>query len=265
MIKAIEATDMNSVVGRCWGKNVVKFTDGINVIYGPNGCGKSILLRQIGYYSFVSGKGWSRGITPRTDQYSNISNYWRIDVKEYIEKNNKLGRCDVDWDGIATFKTDGALIDGRRIVSEIMCGCENRQDLPFDKLKYMEANNLSNGQRSMLYVDNLLDLTVPDLSVPVGQDTYFKEVGKVLSNYVTSLTRDGKPTLLIDEIDNFMDFDNLYWFWKEAITKLALKYQIIIVTHNPMFLNADMNIIGSNHYDKSMRLLKSLPSISPDN
>jgi archaellum biogenesis ATPase FlaH len=256
MIKSIKISDNESIIGKWWGKKTIAFTEGVNVVYGPNGCGKSLLLQQLGYYTFVSDKGWSRGITPRTDHYSMCSSFWKLDIKEYIEKKNKLGKCELDWDGVATFKTDGALTDAGRIVAEIMCGCDNKQDLPFDKLKFMERNNLSNGQRSMLYVENILNLEVPDLSLPVDPDSYFKEYGKILSDYVSTLPRDGKPTLLIDEIDNFMDFDNLFWFWNEAIPKLVEKYQIIIVTHSPMFLKPDtMNIIGKKYYEKSIKLL----------
>ena len=84
MIKTIKITDKNSVVGKCWGENTINFTDGINIIYGPNGCGKSVLLHQLGYYTFVSEKGWSRGITPRTSQFSHESSFWRLNIKEYI-------------------------------------------------------------------------------------------------------------------------------------------------------------------------------------
>ena len=258
MITSITITDKKSVIGKCWGIGTINFTDGVNVIYGPNGIGKSVLLEQLAYYSFVSDKGWSKGITPRTNHYSmgGISS-WKFDLKEYIEQKNKLGKCNIDWDGVATFKTDGALTDAGRIVAEIMCGCDNKQDLPFDKLKFMEVNNLSNGQRSMLYVDNLMNLNVPDLTIPVDPNSYFKDYGVLLSNYVSTLPRNGKPTLLIDELDNFLDFDNLFWFWKEAIPKLVQKYQIIIVTHNPFFLNADTtNIIGQQYYEHSMKLLR---------
>lgn len=260
MIKSIKVLDNTSVVGKLWGDKKISFTDGINVIYGPNGVGKSVLLKQLAYYTFVSGKGWSRGITPKTEQFSHESYFYRFDIKEYLEKEkkNKLGKCELDWDGVATFKSNGALVDANRIVAEIMCGCDNKEDLPFDKLKHMELNNLSNGQRSLLYIENILNLTIPDLTIPVDPSGYFKDYGKIVSNYVSTLPRDGKPTLLLDEIDNYLDFDNLYLFWKNVIPKLVKKYQVIIVTHNPMFLNERMNIIGKEFYEKSMRLLKSI-------
>lgn len=258
MIKSIKITDKNSVIGKSWGETTLSFIDGVNIIYGPNGVGKSVLLKQLAYYSFVSEKGWSRGIEPRTQQYSMDFSLWKVNIKEYIEKNNKLGKCELDWDGVAVFKSEGALTDAHRIVAEIMCGCENKQELPLDKLKKMEFNKFSNGQRTMLYIDHILDLQVPDLSIPVGQNTYFKDYGKILSDYIVTLPRDGKPTLLLDEIDNYLDFDNLFWFWKKAIPKLAKKYQIIVITHNPMFIDKKMNIIGREYYEKSMSLLKNI-------
>ena len=49
----------------------------------------------------------------------------------------------------------------------------------------------------------------------------------IVADYIMTLPRDGKPTLLIDEIDGVLDFDNLYKFWKVSINELVKKFQIM--------------------------------------
>ena len=140
-----------------------------------------------------------------------------------------------------------------------MCGCDNDEDISYTKLKEIHSEHLSNGQTANLYIDNLLNLIVPDLTLLSSENKWSREYKNLVADYVLSLPRDGKPTLLIDEIDGVLDFDNLYKFWKEHIPALAKKYQLIIVTHNPFFINPkETNIIGMDYFNKSLKILEEI-------
>ena len=237
-----------------WGNRVV-FNKDVNVIYGPNGSGKTMLLDIIGHYTFVQGKGWSKEVS-----FSEVgfhSSLYNFDIKkDYLDQKSKFGICELDWDGVPVFKTQGILPKewSSWVVSKIMCGCPNEEDISYDKLKTIHKEHMSNGQTANFYINNLLELVVPDLSLLKSENKWSREYKNLVADYVLTLKGGGKPTILIDEIDGVLDFDNLYKFWNVSVPELAKRFQIIVITHNPFFIS-DYNIIGRQYYEKSLRLL----------
>lgn len=268
MIKSI-SIPQTAFLHKFFGEKLT-FTDGINVIYGPNGSGKSLLLSTLARHTFIQSKGWSKPLS--FGETSFISSFYKFDIKKYLayahdkysSPSKKIdGECDIEWDGIPAFKSEGILQRGHlsRVASEIMVGCKNKQDIPTTEIMSIIDNNLSSGQTAKVYVDNFLSMQVPDISEPKSE-RYNASYENLLANYVDTLPRDGKPTILIDEIDAHFDFDNLYTFWSESINKLVEKYQVIIVTHNPFFLDSSMNIIGVDYYQKSIEKCISYQNIA---
>ena len=277
MIKKINIPE-TTMLHKSFGDSIT-FTDGINVIYGGNGTGKSLLLKTIAYNVFINKKGWTEPLTNHLDEENfQIKTF---DIKKYlnqeyvnpylIDETKKLyAECTVEWDGVAAFKGDS--IPTKEImkwdVLQQTLGTPRQSEVSLDEMKNICKEQLSSGQTANRFIENFLKMEVPDLAINESQKQYYiidnKETfiyknikpEELLSNYVVTLPRDGKPTLLLDEIDGFFDFDNLYTFWTESIIELAKKYQIIIVTHNPFFLTDDMNIINKEYFDKSMNLLK---------
>ena len=259
MIKSIKIPQ-TAFLHKFFGESLT-FTEGINVIYGPNGSGKSLLLSTLARHTFIQSKGWSKPLSFNEVGFN--SNMYKFDAKKYIayeystlrSSDRKIkGECDVEWDGIPAFKSEGVLKKEHlsRVAVEIMMGCKNKEDISSKEMKSILDNNLSSGQTAKLYVDNFLSMVVPDISEPKSE-RYKLEYENLLANYVSTLSRDGKPTLLIDEIDAHFDFDGLHTFWTDSINKLAEKYQIIIVTHNPFFIDSTrMNIIGNDYYLRSI-------------
>jgi AAA15 family ATPase/GTPase len=262
MIKKIHIPE-TAMLHKFFAKDI-HFTEGVNVIYGQNGTGKSLLLNTLAHNTFIHSKGWSKPI-------SNLRytvKLWDFDINNYLtfkdsdyDNNEKLwGECTIDWDGIAAFKTEGIISKKflNDTISHIMCGCKNKEDISYEQMQKIRKENLSSGQTAKIYVDNLLSLEVPDLSIDKCANKWDLKDINLLANHVSTLSLDGKPTLLIDEIDGYFDFDNLYHFWNVSIEELVKKYQIIIVTHNPFFIKKSYNIIGVEYYEKSMNMLKSL-------
>jgi Fe-S cluster assembly ATPase SufC len=243
------------------------FTDGINVIYGPNGSGKSLLLSTLARHTFIQGKGWSKPLSFSETGF--ISSFYKFDIKKYLayeydnfsSNDRKIkGQCDVEWDGMPVFKSEGILPKEHlsRVAVEIMMGCTNKEDISKQQMKSILDNNLSSGQTAKLYVDSFLSMEVPVISEPKSE-RWNIDYENLLADYVAKLSGDGKPTILIDELDAHFDFDNLYIFWSDSINKLVEKYQVIIVTHNPFFIDSTrMNIIGNDYYLKSVKKLNTL-------
>jgi len=249
------------ILRNLWGERV-EFTEGLNVICGPNGSGKTLLLDTIAHYTFIQNKGWSKEVSFGDIGFFN--SLYDFDIIGALDAKSKGGKCRLDWDGVPVFKTQGIIPkqQSSRLISEIMCGCTNKEDISYNDLRRLHKDHLSNGQSANLYIDNLLGLKVPDLLALKSENKWRRDYKNLVADHVFGLLRDGKPTILIDEIDGVLDTDNLYKFWKEAIPKLEKKYQVIVVTHNPIFVNSNSNIIGKNYYKHTMELYgKFSPSI----
>ena len=239
-----------------WGSELT-FTSGINVIYGPNGSGKTMLMDALGHYTFVQGKGWSKEVS-----FSEVgfqSSLYDFDIIEALHTKHKFGRCELVWDGVPVFKTQGILPKewSSWVISTIMCGCPNEEDLSYEGLRQVHKEHMSAGQTANFYIQNMLGLEVPDLTLLRSEGKWSREYKNLVADYVLTLLRDGKPTLLVDEIDGVLDFDNLYKFWGETIFELVKKFQIIIITHNPFFVRDTFNIIGRDYFEKSLALLNN--------
>ena len=254
MIKSINIGD--GLLQKFWGKKLT-FTEGINVVYGPNGSGKTMLLDTLGHYTFIQGKGWSKEVSFMDVGFH--SSLYNFDIIAALHTKSKYGNCILNWDGVPVFKTQGILPKewSSWVVSKIMCGCPNEEDLSYDKLKNIHKEHMSNGITAKYYINNMLEMEVPDLTLLKSEAKYSREYKNLVADYVSTLPMNGKPTLLIDEIDGVLDFDNLFEFWNTSILELVKKYQIIIITHNPFFVDSTMNIIGKKYFNKSMALLNS--------
>lgn len=251
MIKSIKCSEL---LHEFWGKKVF-FTEGVNVVYGPNGSGKTLLLDTLGHYTFVQGKGWSKKVSFSDIGFQQMYNF---DMLEALHIKSKTGKSIIDWDGVPVFKTQGIIPkeSSSWAISRIMCGCNNEEDISYEGLRTIHKENMSNGQTANFYIENLLSLEVPDLTLLKSKNKWERGYDNLVADYVCTLEGGGKPTLLIDEIDGVLDFDNLYKFWNISLKILVKNFQVIIVTHNPFFIDENTNIIGKKYYDKSMNLLR---------
>ena len=53
----------------------------------------------------------------------------------------------------------------------------------------------------------------------------------IFQDWINTKPKDGKPTLLIDELDSGLDVLNQYYYWS-YIQKLAESWQVIVVSHS---------------------------------
>jgi energy-coupling factor transporter ATP-binding protein EcfA2 len=91
----------------------ISFKPGLNVLFGPNGCGKSTTLKILAAYCSISGGGWSRHQDPGTIfpisygkkkcDCSLPYSYFRISPAKCKAK--------MEWDGTATLFADASVTD----------------------------------------------------------------------------------------------------------------------------------------------------------
>jgi len=241
-------------------KKNIEFAPDVNIIWGRNGVGKSLLLKTIGNYCFVDqtgGGGWSQlSIYFKFSSYEyeyvmkdkNLSNVYDFD------KNSKL---DVEWSGDPCFYMHhDNMIDWTHIMGYSMGGSEwipgigNILDVVWKK----HDHHPSSGQQIKGIAEMLLNIKVPDLTIK--NDSFYSSSSSFV-DYIKlrkkSFKGDCKPTLLLDEVDSQLDLFNQMWFHKEVIPELAKKYQIIMVTHSVFAVTHHQNII---ELDNSLGLVK---------
>lgn len=224
------------------------FTPGLNVLFGANGCGKSVLLKCIKAYCCLQHGGWSKlsenGELPGT----NVTHF-----PQAFRAFTPTGECDtiVGWDGTATFFNDSDMI------LNDMTWFYNPDVLKQEGLT-TEAEQIdlhvkkpSSGQTRIQKLNKIFHVlkNPPEFAVKGGPE----------AQYVRSLPNTGRVTILLDEPEKSLSipkqielFNFLKTFQNDA--------QIIITTHSPFILiNNDINIIEMEpgYMNECKELIKS--------
>ena len=238
------------------------FTDGLNVFFGQNGCGKSSILKMLKAYCGIEKGGWSKINDPLCLGAQSQGHFPWV----YRAFSPASSDCQVLWDGVASFYNDGdvkidqwAWFTHNAILSEDGMSTEKEQmQLLIDKP--------SSGQYRMLKINKLLTMmeNPPDLTkIPVSHPTQIAE-----QNYIKTLPRNGKPTLLLDEPERALSLPKQLELFG-LLSSLTDKYQIIVATHSPFVLfGLDANIfdIEPGYVNKCVELIKeqTLKGIIPN-
>lgn len=226
------------------------FTDGVNVITGRNGSGKSVLLKIIKYKCCIDkDSSYPTLVEPiRISKGFFSDGYYTI--SEYIENNlNNRGypKSSINWDGSMIHYLTPEWFNPK----DILC----RMDSPFPKAKELFStgetisnimNNDSKGEGMINLLMSLYNLNTK-YNPPLDRvNDVWENADKIFQDWINSMSKDGKPTLLIDELDTNLDLDNQKLYW-EYLNKLTEKWQIIVVSHSYFaFKRTDVNHIPLN-------------------
>lgn len=221
---------------------IMEFSDGLNVLLGPNGCGKSSVLKILKAYTAIpEGRGaWSQISSELSLGAQCVSHF------PWVYREYSPGKCEANvlWDGTASFWNDGdvkidkwAWFTHNSILSEDGMSTEEEQmQLLIDKP--------SSGQYRMGKINKMFNMLgkVPDLTQYVSNHP----AQRAESDYIRKLPRNGKPTLILDEPERALSLPKQVELFK-LLVEMSEKYQIIIATHSPFVLfNLDANIISLN-------------------
>ncbi len=230
------------------GKKTIKFSPDVNVVWGKNGVGKSLILKTIANYNFidlVGGGGWSKkskiGFEFSYYDFKYKTKNKNLSDAYEFDKNSKI---DIDWSGCPSFYIHhDDMIDLTHIMGYEMSGSEWISGIGkiMDIIKEYNYHP-STGQLLSGIVRRLLELNPPNLLLE--SNNYSRSD---LKSYVEQrrevFVGTFKPTLLLDEVDSQLDLFNQIWFHKEVVPKLKEKFQIIMVSHSVFAAMYYKNII----------------------
>jgi hypothetical protein len=228
----------------CIGMRKLAFPEepSLTVLFGPNGCGKSTMIRGLGEGSATTG-GWSRPPEPTDYPFRKSGDYEKdYDVHRYLSRS-----AEVDWDGTPTMLLDAAASDQKPLYLEE--STDGLAQNPMDDNLHKLFSSPSSGQWRMARM-NELELafgkpSYPDLRKPLWQDhnDIWQRAGKALAGYVRKLKPTKIPTLLLDEPDRSLSITNAIALYTGYLPRLARNVQIVVATHSPFVLDIECNLV----------------------
>lgn len=227
----------SGVLANLIGKVKLEFTDDVNLIYGANGKGKSLLMKTLAEFCMVDEIGASthQWYGLRKDQYSKLTKFkcqWSGDSAFYLDDNY----CQ-DWHTNVGYEMG----TGERIKG-------------WNYMKLAQAYT-SNGGFDKTFIERLLDLEVENVDLSKSSSYKRYELEKEFSQYQKTLGQ--KKTLLLDEIDSHLSIPNQKWFFQEVLPKLAEKYQVIVISHSVFALNTSYNVVAlDDTYQENKQIIK---------
>jgi len=236
------------------------FTDGVNVITGRNGAGKSVLLTMLRFRCGIEKDStYARMIHPM-DLSKNFFDDEYYTIPEYCDKqlkNRELPNVSIDWDGSIVHYLTPEFFNPKEIWTRLDSPLPKGRELfsGIDALIGMTTKN-STGEKSINLLMRINGLHT-DYDPPLkNANDVWTYADKIYQDWVKSLPKDGKPTLLIDELDHHLDIDNQKTYW-DFINFLAKKWQVIVVSHSAFaFMRTDVN-----HIPLDKKYLKSVQQI----
>lgn len=224
------------------------FTPTLNVLFGQNGSGKSSILKMIKAYCGIPLEkgGWSR-ISDPLSLGANCKEHFPTVYEEYSPGHC---RCDVGWDGTASFFNEGdAKIDKWAWFTHTDIASEDGMTTETEHMQNL-IDNPSSGQYRIKKLNKLFDMlkTPPDLRQYVS--SHHVQVAEV--DYIRSLRHTGRVTLLLDEPERALSVPKQIELF-QLLERMAEQYQIIMATHSPFVLfESSPNIINLEEgYDKA--------------
>jgi len=214
-----------------------KFNDGLNVLFGNVGSCKSTMLKTIAAYCGIQTGGWSSVSNPAALAYDDIKHF------PFCYRNYAPGKCDavVDWDGTPSFYNDSEAMS-KTDNTWFFNNASQSADGITTEAEQMDilASKPSSGQYRIHKINKIMKviqhppnlLTIP----PYIRDPKLMELCKLEIKYFSSLPRDGKITLLLDEPEKALSIPKQVELF-EVLTKLTEHFQIIMATHSPFILS----------------------------
>ena len=254
-----------------------KFEPGkLNIIFGPNGCGKTTILKAIAGTAGIPGDGLTKPADP-TDVFGWCDDKDRTvkKVGQYIEKLKKNSAV-VDWDGNVVYYDNFAhtLRNGYGYFG----GLEGTALGSIDaEITYRISGNRTNsGKRAMWMLGNVLEyqkkgLTLekifkPHLENKRANDTWlnsYKTQAEYYQQY-ENYDKEVPMTILLDEPEVNFDIMTVWNLYSKVFPTICDKtgMQIITVSHSPMVMskefieNPHVNLISiDDEYTKQVKEL----------
>lgn len=225
----------------------------VNVIFGPNGSGKTTIIKAIAGNAMCT-DGFTSFEQPLEFGWM-IEENMVYDLTKIIEKK-KLNSSIVEWDGIPIYYDN--FEQTRMKNSNTLGGFSGSiigEDLGSEMLYRLGSNRLSAGQHSMYILNKIIRVASNPVSMEEilekANEMYsrsndiWKKCVKVQLDYFKKYPRFNDkvyPTLMFDEIDKSLDIETIWKLYTVIFPKIVEKLdnQIILVSHNPLVLSKEI-------------------------
>ena len=229
----------------------------LNIIFGPNGCGKTTILKAIAGTAGIVGDGMTRPGDP-LDVFGWDDKESVEAVAKHIEKL-KQNTADIVWDGNVVYYDNFAHTFNQG--NSFIGGLEGTALGSFgDEITFRVAGSKTNaGKRAMWMLGNVLEyqkrgLTIKKIFEPFlknkrQNDTWYKSYNtqdkyfQQFENY----DKEVPMTILFDEPEVNFDIMTVWNLYHNAFPTICEKMgtQIITVSHSPIVMCED--IINNEH------------------
>lgn len=244
-----------------------EFKEGVNVLFGRNGCGKSTIVKACAAYGLTRsgwttwdwsllsyafneafGDGRTEGLIDAVLQASRAEFKAEVAVDGPVYAHN-----DLYYDGSGVGLAKSGLGAGSMVLAE-WC------------ILHMDASRSSSGEDSAARLNRFIDV-MNGCPFELGERPDPSRNSNLalraeLYDYIRDRLSGGVPTVLLDEPDDHLDIpvaSRLYSVILPAIAEQG--YQVIVATHNPLALFTDgLNLVDvcEGYADESRALYRRI-------
>lgn len=211
----------------------LRFTNGLNVMAGLNGSGKSFILNTIGNMTFCS-----QGSIPKVT-HKLVGNF--TEAMSPFLRNRKEKKSIPQFPTVKLLKDGGLCFyqNPDQMAGLSYAGAHFDDDFLGEFKQSSRIRKNSSGKQRLgffkQFLQRVMGYTIPkDIEKAARGHNGYTSLSKKQQDAILSWFGDGTgiPTLLLDEPDRNLDFVATMELWK-LIHELSKKFQVIATSHHP--------------------------------
>jgi len=238
-----------------------EFSPDINIITGRNGSGKSILLKIIKTHCCIDDSTYPTMVHPVNIRKGFFENDYYT-ILEYINKklkNYKFPKSKLEWDGNIIHYLTPEYFSPSNMWDKLDSPYkfDNKELYGIGDVILNFIDNKSKGENVIQLLNKINNLNIQYNEPLKDVNDVWQKADNIFQNWLNSFSKEGKPTLLIDELDTNLDLDNQKYYW-DYIQYLTKKWQVIVISHSIFaFKKENVNHIRLNEeYFNKIKKLK---------